>query len=75
MAKTYRDTILEPIAELLNVNLSNGNDWTFQQNSAPNYMSKTTQWLLKGYAKTSKIGLPALHLTINCGQYWRQRCA
>ncbi|GFX91572.1 putative MhmaT1 transposase [Trichonephila clavipes] len=37
-AKIYLDTVLEPIVKLVNVNLSNGNDWSFQQDFSSAHM-------------------------------------
>lgn len=45
-AKNYLDDVLEPIVRPLNQSLFNGEDWTFQQDSAPAHKAKMVQnWL------------------------------
>lgn len=75
-----RHYILDIIVEPLSVNLFNGDDWTFQWDSVPAHKAKT---ILNGGRKRiccwisqkTKIGFPAVHSIINCGQYWKQRYA
>ena len=45
----YKEKILEKIVMPLNHTLFNGEDWTFQQDSAPPHKAKTTQAWLKNF--------------------------
>ena len=45
-AKNYQEDILEQVVKPLNDSLFNGEQWSFQQDSAPSHKAKTTQrWL------------------------------
>lgn len=46
-AKGYQETVLEPIVKPLNENLFHGEEWTFQQDSAPAHKGKTSQQRLR----------------------------
>ena len=46
----YQNEILEKVVKPLNYTLFNGEDWTFQQDSAPSHKDKTTQMWLKNSA-------------------------
>ncbi|GFW05167.1 hypothetical protein TNCV_2904571 [Trichonephila clavipes] len=52
VVKVIKTRILEPIEKHLILTLFNGNDWTFQQNSAPAHKAKAYQWWLRENEQT-----------------------